>query len=82
MSVMEMPLRLWDNMPDVSQPFFYQVYGNVPGIAAPCGGEGGCDASGLPHTHTRGLDAEGGSKQGKDSHKEKEWQLAHIAKIV
>ena len=57
MSVMEMPSRLWDNMPDVSQPFFYQVYGNVPGIAAPCGGEGGCDASGLPHTHTRGQDA-------------------------
>lgn len=57
MSVMEMPSRLWDNMPDVSQPFFYQVYGNVPRIAAPCGGEGGCDASGLPHTHTRCLDA-------------------------
>lgn len=69
-------------MPDIRQPFFYQVYGNVPGVAALLGGEGGCDSRGLPHTHTRGLDAEGGSKQGKDSRKEKEWQLAHIAKIV
>ena len=69
-------------MSDVGQPFFYQVYGSVPGVAALLGGEGGCDSRGLPHTHTRGLDAEGGSKQGKDSRKEKEWQLAHIAKIV
>ena len=44
-------------MSDVGQPFFYQVYGNVPGVAALLGGEGGCDASGLPHTHTRGQDA-------------------------
>ena len=47
-------------MSDVGQPFFYQVYGNVPGVAALLGGEGGCDSRGLPHTHTRGLDAEGG----------------------
>lgn len=47
-------------MPDGRQPFFDQVEGNVPGIAAPPGGEGCRDARGLPHAHARSLDAEGG----------------------
>ena len=54
------PVLLRDKMPDVGQLLFNQVEGNVPGIAAPPGGEGRRDARGLPHAHARSLDAEGG----------------------
>jgi hypothetical protein len=71
-------------MPDVGQPIFYQVYGNVPGVAALLGSEGGRPATDNDHV-IHGRDAScsaGGSQQGKNPREEKEWQLAHIAKIV
>ena len=37
MGVARRTVSRWEtgnNMPDISQPFFYQVYGNVPRIAA------------------------------------------------